>query len=301
MGAVELTEQRTAEPESFELVYQGPDVDYGTMSARELTEVMLGITRLFSTVAHERELGDQYELRVKDIDHNSFHLIFDAIAFTKANPVSAGVLVAGAGVGVTAATNLISGAYRIITDIGAMVTAKKKAKGERFARLSAEFMDGEVQVAAPDGLIVLTKEQYELLLSQRVDRQLAQIVSPLLPRRIDRFQMRRSEIELATVEATQRDYFDYREVTEEKSREGTEIVGTLNSLTKTSLRGTFYTIDGIHVPYRYTGGDIAQLLNGFSSREPLRVRGHIKYGSDGIPVSVEVQDIEFVQRSFNDK
>jgi len=95
--------------------------------------------------------------------------------------------------------------------------------------------------------------------------------------------MRRSEVELATVEASQRDYFDYREITEDRSREGTEISGTLNSLTKTSLRGTFYTTDGVHVPYKYNGGDIAQLLRGFAAREPLRVRCKIKYAAMGFP------------------
>jgi hypothetical protein len=113
--------------------------------------------------------------------------------------------------------------------------------------------------------------------------------------------MLRDQSELATVEAAQRDYFDYRETVEGQSREGTEITGTLNSLTKTSLRGTFYTSDGIHVPYKYTGGDIAQLLRGFSAREPLRVRGLIKYGDDGIPFYIDVHQIEFLQRSLTDR
>ena len=148
---------------------------------------------------------------------------------------------------------------------------------------------------------MLTKEQYELLLSQRVDRQLSQIVSPLEAKKIDTFEIRRSKTELVRVEAKQKDYFDYVEVTEEKSKEGTQIVGTLNSLSKNNLRGTFYTADGVHVPYRYVGGDVGQLLRGFSAREPLRVHGKVKYGSDGVPSYVEVQDIEVLQRGFFDK
>ena len=48
------------------------------MSARELSDVLTGLTRAFSTVGYERELGDQYELRVRDIEHKSFHLLFEA-------------------------------------------------------------------------------------------------------------------------------------------------------------------------------------------------------------------------------
>jgi hypothetical protein len=73
-------------------------------------------------------------------------------------------------------------------------------------------------LTVPDELIVLTKEQYELLLSQRLDRSLAQIISPLAPKRIESFQMRRAEKELVTVDARQRDYFDSVEVNEEHNR-----------------------------------------------------------------------------------
>jgi hypothetical protein len=142
---------------------------------------------------------------------------------------------------------------------------------------------------------VLTREQYEILLSRGVDRQLSQIVSPLEPKKIDRFEMRRSNAEMVTVEASQRDYFNYVEAVEEKSKEGTEIVGTLNSLNKTNLRGTFFTLGGVHVPYRYSGGDVAQLLRGFSTREPVRVHGQIKYGADGVPTFVDARIIEVLQ------
>lgn len=303
MEPIKPTETRTSDADApkadiFELVYQGPNVNDGTMSARELVEVLTGLTRAFSTVAHELDLGDRYDLRIRDIESNSVHLIFEAVAFAKANPAAATAIAAGAAVIVSATTNAVSGAYRVVTDIAKMIDAKKRLKGARVATLPTSFADGEVTLAIPDDLVVLTREQYELLLSQRVDRQLSQIVSPLAPNRIDSFQMRRSNAELVTVDAKQRDYFDYIEVTEEKSKEGTEIVGTLNSLTKTNLRGTFYTADGVHVPYRYVGGDINQLFRGFSAREPLRVHGLIKYGSDGVPSFVEVQEIEFLQRGF---
>ncbi len=298
MPALGATVQTSLNTDVFELAYQGPDVENGSMSANEVIEVVTGVNRAFSILAHERDLGDQYELRLKDVDHASFHLLFEAIAYVKTNPVAATVEIAGAGLAWKAITDTVSGAYKVITDLGALISAKKKTKGERVARIPAEFTDGEVQLSTPDGAFVLTRDQYELLLSQRVDRQLSQMVSPLAPKRIDRFQMLRSEVELATVDANQRDYFDYREVLEGQSTEGTEIIGTLNSLTKTSLRGTFYTMDGIHVPYRYTGGDIAQLLRGFATREPLRVRGRIRYGVDGLPTSVEVQEMEPIQRTF---
>ena len=282
--------------DTFEFVYDGPSVNEGSMSARDLAEVLDGAAKAFSIVAHERGLGDQYELRVTDVEHASFHLLFEAVAYAKANPAAATAITAGAAVVLNAVTNVVSGAYKVITDIGKLIDARKKLKGRRISTVPATFPDGEVHLVVFGDLLVLSKEQYELLLSQRVDRQLSQIVSPLEANRVDRFDMQRSGTELATVAAPQRDYFDYFEVTEEKSREGTEIVGTLNSLTKNTLKGTFYTSEGIHVPYHYSGGDIAELLRGFSARELLKVRGRVKYGGDGIPTFIEVQDIDFLQR-----
>jgi hypothetical protein len=284
--------------ERFELVYDGPDVSDGTMNARELAEVLTGLTRAFSIVSTEVGLEDRYQLRVIDVESNSFHLIIDAIEFAKSNPGATAALAAGAAVVVTAATNSISGAYRIVTDIAKLIDAKKRVKGSRVATLPASFTDDGVVLSIEDELIILTKEQYELLLSKKADRQLSQIVSPLSPKRIETFQIRRGESQLVSVNAGQKDHFDFIEVTEEKSREGTQIVGTFNSLSKNNLRGTFYTIEGVHVPYRYVGGDVGQLFRGFSAREPLRVVGRVKYGSDGVPSFVEVQEIQVVQSSF---
>ncbi len=294
-------EANNSDPEVFELVYEGPDLSSGTMDARELAEVLTGLSRAFSTVANEADLGDRCQLRVKDIEANSFHLILEAMEYAKANPAAATALIAGAAVTLQTMQAAVSGAYRVVTDIARMIDAKKRAKGKRVALLPAEFEDGQVTLTLPDDLIVLTREQYELLLSQRIDRQLSQIVSPLEPNRIESFEIQRSRTALVRVEARQKDYFDYIEVTEEKSKEGTQIVGILNSLSKNNLRGTFYTSDGVHVPYKYVGGDVGKLLSGFTARELLRVHGKVKYGTDGVPRYVEVNDIEVLQRSIFDE
>jgi hypothetical protein len=293
---VKPLQSEEVEDEGFELVYIGPDLETGTMSARELTEVFTGITKGFSVIAHERDLGDQYELRVRDIEHQSFHLVFEAVAFAKANPVVAGVTVAGATLGWSAVKDTVSGIYRVVTDLAKAIDAKLTAKGESIGRLPAKFSDSGVIVEGPDGPIELTKEQYELLLSRRMDKPLAQIVSPLAQNRVNKFELRRAKTPIASVELSQRDYFDYQEVNESETREGTEIVGTLNSFNKTNLRGTFHTVEGMHVPYRYSGGDVNKLLRGFAAKESILARGKVVYGGDGTPIRVDIQDLDFVQR-----
>jgi hypothetical protein len=284
--------------EIFELVYDGPDVEDGTIDASDLAEVLAGLNRAVSVVAFEADLSDRYRLRIKDVNADSFHLILRLIEYAKANPAAATAIAAGAAVALNAVTNAASGIYRVVTDIAKLIDAKKRTQGRRVALLPTSFKDGCVTITYLEDLIVLTKEQYELLLSQKVDKSISQIVSPLEPKRIDSFEIRREDTALVTVEAKQRGYFDYVEIIEEEGKEGTQIVGTLNSLSKNTLRGTFYTSDGVHVPYHYSGGDVGQLLRGFAAREPLRVHGKITYGNDGVPRYIEAQDFEVLQRGF---
>jgi len=223
-------------------------------------------------------------------------MLFEAaLAYAKASPASAGVVVAGATLGYTAVKDFVVGGYTAIKDIAGMIEAKRLTRGERIATLPAKFSDEGVRVELEGGLVViLPKEQYELLLSQRIDKALAQIVSPLAVEHIESFEIRRAEQKLVEVKASERAYFEYRKVT----KEGTEITGTLNSLSKHNLRGTFYSSEGVHVPYRYVGGDVSRLLQGFAAQESIRVRGRVKYGVDGIPTYVEVQELETLQQSL---
>ena len=86
-----MSTPRVDEPEAtiFELVYHGPDVEDGTMAAREVAEVLSGMSRAFSTVAHEADLGDRYQLRIKDVESSSFHIVLEAIQYAKSNPAAA--------------------------------------------------------------------------------------------------------------------------------------------------------------------------------------------------------------------
>ena len=291
-----LDEPQTSE--TFELVYDGPDVVNGSMRARELADAVLGVSRAFGTTAHEHDFGDDYEVRVRDIRHASFHVICEAIALANRHPVVASAGATASIVGLGVLKDATPEIRTIISDLGAMIMAKKKLRGARVATIPTEFVDNEVRLTVPDETVILTKEQYELLLSQRVDKSIAQIVTPLAPAKLDLFEMRSGGIQLASVLAREKEYFYIPPPVEDKGKEGTEIIGAFNSLNKTSLRGTFHTLDNVHVPYKYSGGDTARLLRGFSSREPVRVFGKIRFGADGVPLSIEVKEIEFLQRDF---
>lgn len=296
--SAEIEATISGDGDSFEFIYDGPDLAGGSMNTKSLSEVLAGLSKAFSVVAHDNDFGDRYELRVRDVESGSFHILFEALAYVKANPVSSAVLATMATTSWTVLKDSASGAYRVVTDIIKVVDAKLKLKGTAPNKVAAVLSDSGVVLELPDGSVTLTKEQFELLLSRRIDKPLAQIVSPLAPDQVTSFEVRRAKESLVRVELNQRDYFDYQETTETVVREGTELIGRLNSLTKTSQRGTFYTADGVHVAYRYVGGDQTLLLRGFSTRNLVKVTGRIRYDAEGVPTSIDVQDIEPVQSSL---
>ena len=280
----------------FELVYEGPEVDDGTIAVRDLIGALTGISEALSRTSQEYDNLPEFSVRVSDIEANSVHILFQLVEFAKANPAATAALGAVAVPIVTAVSNSLSGLYRVVTDLAKMIEAKKRLKGGRIATTQTEFAEGRVILMLPDGPLELTKEQYELLLSRRVDTSLSKIVAPLSPKRIQDLELRGQGKTLVRVEAPERGYFDYTEIVVEQSKEGDQIEGTLNSLSKSTMRGTFYTTEGVHVPYRYTGSNLAELLEGFSTRETVRVYGKVKYGPDGLPTSIEVNSLEPLQR-----
>jgi hypothetical protein len=288
-------EKEPAAVERFELVYAGPDVDDGSMDARQLADVLTGMTRAFSTIAYEEEFEGPFRLRVADIESHSFHILFQAIEFAKCNPGAAAAIATGAAVGWKVLTDTASGAYKILKDIAAYIDTKKKLKGARIATTETKFEENQVRLILPGELILLTKEQYELLLGKKIDKPVSQVISPLLPKRIDTFRVRHANTDLVKVEAAQREYFQYSEPAEEEVKDGGELEGVLDSLTKSKLRGTFHTVEGVHVPYKYVGDDVPSLLRGFAAREKVRVFGRVKYSSDGVPSFVDVQDVRVLQ------
>ncbi len=283
----------------FDLVYEGPDVDDGSISTRDLINALTGTHDAFARIASEYDGQPSYSLRVADIQAGSVDIVFRAVAFAKADPGAATAIAVGTSAVVQVVSNAFSGLYRVVTDLAKLLDVKRFLKGKQISTTEAKFDDRTVVLVLSDRTrMALTKEQYEMLLSRRIDAPLSKLVSPLGLGKVQALEVRHQGEPLARVDVAERDYFDYTETTEDKSREGTEIEGTLNSLSKSNLRGTFYTSQGVHVPYRYVGGNLTELIQGFAARETVRCYGRVRFGSDGVPTAIEVESIEPVQNSL---
>ena len=141
----------------------------------------------------------------------------------------------------------------------------------------------------------LTKEEFELLQSGALDADLDRLTTPLEAGKVEEFEITADENAIATVQAEERPYFihESKEVTTTKNNVTLE--GELNSHSKSSNRGTFYTVGGKHIPYRYCGEDISPLLRGYAHRGFVRVRGTVKFDENMDPIGIDISEVELKQ------
>ena len=265
------------------------------MEAKQVGEVLIGFSTAVSVVADEFEPSERYQLRVRDVKKQSFHFLMEIIAFARENPEATKALAELGGVALAAIKMGSKGAWRVLQAIARLIEAKKKLKGAKLAKLKTTFKDGEVIIELEGDLLRLTKGEYELLLGRYLDRAIAQVVSPLDPNRIDTFGIVQADKILTQVQASEKPYFETTEESQQEVKE-TLLKGKLNSLSKSKFRGTLHTTDGTHVQYRYVGKDMNALYEGFASKDDLKIHGRVRYASDGIPIFVEVDQIEVLQQ-----
>src|SRR5205823_3503193 len=126
-------------------------------------------------------------------------IVLDVLEFVRANPVASGVL---ATVGLTAT----KGAYTFVKDLAQVIMAKKHLAGSPVPQVtfSGPTMIFQNQSGVP---FELTKEQLEFLQSGTLDAELDKLTAPLEEGRVDEFELRVNEEQLAKIEASERRFF----------------------------------------------------------------------------------------------
>jgi len=193
---------------------------------------------------------------------------------------------------VTGGSLLATGAYKVIKDIAAVIWGKKGLKGQPVTTNSYTFNDQRIILQG----VELTPEQLEYLQSGELDPDLDRITRPLEENRgANEFQLKTGDEELVKVTNEERAYFAHTESAITTTRDEVWLEGTLNSHSKRSNRGMFYTVAGKHIYYRYVGEDIRPLLRAYAYSGTVRVRGKVKFDSNLDPLSIEIRDIELTQ------
>jgi hypothetical protein len=218
------------------------------------------------------------------VQKGSAKILVDVVEWVTKNPAAAGVLVTGAGL-------LATGAYKVLTDLAGVIKGKKALQGQPITNNSYTFNDNRIILQG----VALTPQQFDYLQSGELDPDLERMTRPLEQGRgVNEFQLKTGDKELVKVTAEERPYFSHSESTV-TTQQVASLEGTLNSHSKRNNRGMFYTVDGRRIPYRYVGDELQPLLRGYAYNGVVKVFGNVKLDVNAEPISIEIRDIQLEQ------
>jgi hypothetical protein len=272
-----------------ELVYEGDDVNDGTVPVDYMIDALVGFSAAYEKVTRRTQPDMEHRIRVVGVRQNSAHILVNVVEWVRVNPAAAGVLVTAGGL-------IAAGAYRVVSDIAKIIAAKKHLAGAPVQQQLTFNGPTIVLMSANGAPLSLTKEQLEFLQTGTLDPELDKLTAPLQEGRVNEFELKAAEEPLAKVNWKERLYFVHTERTLTTTEDDVPLEGMLNSLTKDKNRGTFHTISGKHIPYRYVGDDQHALLQAFAHEGIVRVKGKVSFDADLNPISVDIRTVELDQR-----
>jgi hypothetical protein len=254
-----------------------------------MVDALVGFSSAYGRIARHRQSNDvAHRLRVVGLQKGSAKILVDVVEWVTNHPVAAGVLLTGT-------TTAVGGAYIVLKDIAGVIRGKKHLAGAPIENHYA-FNGPSVVLQNQSGEpLELSKEQFQYLQSGVLDSDLDRLTAPLDEGHVDEFKLTTGEEELANVAANERIYFVHIDRTVTMTRDDVWMEGALNSHSKSNNRGTFYTLSGKHIPYRYVGDDVQPLLAGYAHNGVVRVRCKVTLDSDMNPTGMEIYEVQLGQ------
>lgn len=271
-------------PDRFRLTlrYVGRDVDNGTMSIEEVAEALSGLSGAYGKVASYLDPKSTHQLRLTGIDHHSFDLLVTAFVIASQGAEVLGKI-----------KTAIDTAKHIITVIVDVVRAKKHTQGKPYT-ISVKGNNNTLVVVNANGAeLALPPDALEILKSKLIDPDLRKISDPLESEKIDAAEIIADEGISATINASEKDYFDSRGA--DATTKETDVIGKFVSLNKERNRGTFRLGNNVTVPYNYIGENREKFHTDFSYAGTVKARVIAEFNQDLVVVHLDIISIEPLQ------
>jgi hypothetical protein len=264
------------------LKYEGPDVDDGSMSIEDIVPVLQGFASAYGKIAAQEGIGGQHRIRITGVKPGSANIVlevWDALG-KMADPL-------------TSVSILGAGAVAIVSAIVGVIRLKRHLKGKPFReRITAE---GTVSITNSEHIqLVMPINVFNIYKSKLIDPDLAKLVRPLQPGKIDAAEIVAPQIQ-ERIKATERALFE-TEIVSVTTTSPTWLVGQLTSLNKPTESGYLVLTDGTRVFYRYTGENTGDLHTIFGTYDgPVRVFAVAHMDETLKVVQLEILDIDRAQ------
>jgi hypothetical protein len=290
-----------AEETLITLRYIGPDVDDGSIGVDDLLSALNGFSSAFYKVSERIDLDQPQRLKVRGISRSSANILISVLQFAKVHETA---VVGGA---TTLAASAFAGTNEAVKGTAKRLADKVLNRIVGTAKAKKHTQDGTYTVGNVEGdnnrvLIInnlnvalpVDKGVFDLFKEGTIDSDLDKMTAPLQEDAINAFEIKHDEQEYPDLrlEASDRPYFAKPRQTRTTTTQETELIGTLNSLSKTSHSGVFIMDSGKRIRYRLAGEDMGLHYSRFAHLGQVRVRCIAKLNNDLDVVSIEISDIQ---------
>ena len=278
-----------ATPLRVSLIYNGPEVDDGTMPIDEVIDALQGFAGAYGKATNLISPESSYQLRISAVKSGSLDL-----------SILASVMLGQYADHIRTLDLATQAAKRIFDILVALISFKKHTKGQPY-HFSIKGDNNTVLVANIQGQEVsYAPEILDIAREKLLDADLNKIVSPLEQKRIESVEMigedESGEISRAEVRAEEREYF--RPDASVETKQEVEIIGSLVSLNKETDRGTFKRGNGENVRYRYIGERPESFHSDFAYHGPVRIKGIAHFDQNLIPTFLEIKSVQRLQNEL---
>lgn len=269
----------------IKLKYAGPDVDDGSMSVEDIVPALQGFSSSYGKVASTQNIDFQHKMRITGVGKGSFDILLEVSnKLSEVGPLLNNLPEVALG---TLILKKIVGVIKIKKHTEKKsYTEKINAKGKTVVINNFKNVKLEIPL-----------DVFQLFKSDALEQDLSKITQPLQDGQIDSTEINvigQKEKIYEKISLKEKPFFDVDEVIVAKTQKMT-LTGILNSLTKTTNKGTFYLNDGTRVTYRLAGKKPEILYPFFIHKGPVRIECIAHLDENLKPSLLDIYKIEAMQ------
>ncbi|MGC9603504.1 MAG: hypothetical protein ABSF47_03490, partial [Minisyncoccia bacterium] len=265
--------------------YAGKEVEDGTMSLEDMIPALQGLSSAYGKIAVLQNPEARHSLRVTGVGRGTFHILIEAWNFLVQNQDQ--VILAAA------VADIMSPAFSVVKSIIGVARATKHVKNQPYT----EKINGVNQTINITNCDNVTLEVplgiYQIYKDGLIKQDLNKITGSLAEAKIDSATIKvksNKETEQETITLQEKKFFEVEEIVTTVTKE-MWLTGVLNSLTKTTNRGSFYLNDGTRISYHLAGDRPEEMYQYFIYRGSVKIRCVASLDENLKPVQVDIFEI----------
>ncbi len=274
----------------IEIEYDGKDVEDGTMSLEDMIPALQGLSSAYGKIAILQNPEARHNLRVTGVGKGTFHILIEAWNLAVQN--KDGIMLAAA------MTGIAEPSFKVVKAIIGVATTTKHVQNKPYTEKINGVQQSITITNCENVTLEVPLEIYQIYKDGMIKQDLNKITGSLAEGKIDSTTLKaKSEKESIEEKITlsEKKFFEVEEIVTTVTKE-MWLTGVLNSLAKSTNRGSFYLNDGTRVSYHLGGDNPEKLYQFFIYKGIVRVKCTASLDENLKPIQIEILEINQVEQ-----